>query len=301
MKRILFQITAVAILLFFVAISCKKNVNVIGVTLDKKNIILTVDAMETLTATIHPNDATDRSITWTSNNPEVAMIEYSIGGTTTNIAVIAKAAGAATITVTTNDGKFTATCAVTVIPITEWVEINGVKWATCNVDMPGTFAAKPEDAGMFYQWNRKIGWSSTDPMINSDGGTTWDWDSSVPTGDSWEKSNDPCPTGWRVPTLGELASLPGSQWATVNGVNGRIFGSGDKIVFFPAVGLRNGFNGTWGYGYPSQTGSYWSGTSVMFNSQSAYCLTFYNDDRVDRDYSLTRSYGFPLRCVSEQK
>ena len=44
------------------------------------------------------------------------------------------------------------------------VIINGVKWATCNVDAPGTFAAAPESAGMFYQWNRKIGWSATDPM-----------------------------------------------------------------------------------------------------------------------------------------
>ncbi|MCL2510946.1 MAG: hypothetical protein FWF09_02730 [Bacteroidales bacterium] len=42
-----------------------------------------------------------------------------------------------------------------------------MKWAIWNVDKPGTFAAKPEDAGTFYQWNRKIGWSSTNPMVNS--------------------------------------------------------------------------------------------------------------------------------------
>jgi uncharacterized protein (TIGR02145 family) len=172
-----------------------------------------------------------------------------------------------------------------------------VKWANRNVDAPGTFAASPEEAGMYYQWNRKIGWSSTTPLINSNGDTIWD--SSVPTGNFWEKSNDPCPTGWRVPTLGELNSLPGSQWATVNGVDGRIFGSDDKIVFFPAVGLRSSYNGAWGYGYPGKTGSYWSGTPFMYSSESAYCLTFYNHDRVDRDYSLTRSYGFPIRCVSE--
>ena len=40
------------------------------------------------------------------------------------------------------------------------VVINGVRWATCNVDAPGNFAANPEDAGMFYQWNRKVGWSA---------------------------------------------------------------------------------------------------------------------------------------------
>ena len=40
---------------------------------------------------------------------------------------------------------------------TDGVVINGVRWATRNVDKPGTFAANPEDAGMLYQWNRKVG------------------------------------------------------------------------------------------------------------------------------------------------
>ena len=33
--------------------------------------------------------------------------------------------------------------------------INGVKWATCNVDAHGKFAATPESYGMLYQWGRK--------------------------------------------------------------------------------------------------------------------------------------------------
>ena len=37
------------------------------------------------------------------------------------------------------------------------VSIIGVTWATRNVDAPGKFAATPEDPGMFYQWNRKVG------------------------------------------------------------------------------------------------------------------------------------------------
>lgn len=40
------------------------------------------------------------------------------------------------------------------------VVINGVRWATCNVAAPGQFATNPEDAGMFYQWDDTIGWSS---------------------------------------------------------------------------------------------------------------------------------------------
>ncbi|MDR1809513.1 MAG: hypothetical protein LBR34_03800, partial [Prevotella sp.] len=60
------------------------------------------------------------------------------------------------------------------------VVINGVRWATRNVDAPGTFAATPESAGMFYQWNRSLGWSSSNPLVNSNGGTTWD--NSAPSG-----------------------------------------------------------------------------------------------------------------------
>ena len=51
-------------------------------------------------------------------------------------------------------------------PFSEGVLINGVRWATSNVDMPGTFAANPEDAGLFYQWGSNVGWSSTDPCVS---------------------------------------------------------------------------------------------------------------------------------------
>ena len=49
----------------------------------------------------------------------------------------------------------------------EGVEIDGIIWATRNVDAPGTFAENPEDTGMLFQWNRRVGWSATDPIINS--------------------------------------------------------------------------------------------------------------------------------------
>ena len=54
------------------------------------------------------------------------------------------------------------------------VHINGVVWATRNVDTPGTFATRPESAGMLYRWNRRIGWSATDPIVDSNGNTTWE-------------------------------------------------------------------------------------------------------------------------------
>ena len=172
------------------------------------------------------------------------------------------------------------------------VEINGVIWATRNVDKPGTFAAKPEDAGMFYQWNRKVGWSSTEPMINSNGGTTWD--SSNPEGNSWEKANDPCPPGWRVPTYEEQISLivSGSEWTALNGVTGRYFGSGENLVFFPAAGDRYVVNG-WCRGV-GEVGIYWSGTSGMLAG------TILFDNETAHTCSGAHCYGFSVRCVKEE-
>ena len=79
------------------------------------------------------------------------------------------------------------------------IVINGVKWATRNVDTPGTFATKPEAPGMYYQWNRKKAWSVTDDVT--------DWNTTVPEGTEWTKANDTSPAGWRVPTSDEIQSL----------------------------------------------------------------------------------------------
>ena len=129
------------------------------------------------------------------------------------------------------------------------VTINGVKWATRNVDAPGTFAAVPESAGMFYQWNKKVGWSTTDPLVNTNGGKKWDGryadGGTASEGTEWVTDNDPSPTGWRVPTGEEIKTLldtekVSNEWIIQNGVNGRKFT--DKItgnsLFFPAVGCR---------------------------------------------------------------
>ena len=45
-------------------------------------------------------------------------------------------------------------CGVQKYPVVcdKGVEINGIRWATQNVDKPGTFVLNPEDLGMFYQW-----------------------------------------------------------------------------------------------------------------------------------------------------
>lgn len=179
-----------------------------------------------------------------------------------------------------------------------WVLINGVKWATCNVDAPGTFAAAPESVGMFYQWNRKVAWSATDPMVNSNGGTTWD--SSVPEGTEWTKANDPSPAGYRVPTFEEIEFLLNTtyvtnEWTTQNGVFGRKFTdkSNGNSIFLPAVGFRTYSIGAL-YGAGSY-GDYWS--STLNNAGDAYNLSFSSGNAAW--YYGYRYYGRSVRPVAE--
>lgn len=80
---------------------------VTGVTLDKTTASLEIDDTLTLTAIVAPENATNQNVTWESDNANVAAVENGV--------VTAAAPGEATITVTTEDGSFTASCVVTVV------------------------------------------------------------------------------------------------------------------------------------------------------------------------------------------
>ena len=80
--------------------------NVTGVTLNKNQTSIEYGSTETLVATIAPADASNKSINWTSSNNNVATVSNGV--------VTAAGVGEATITATTVDGGFTASCVVTV-------------------------------------------------------------------------------------------------------------------------------------------------------------------------------------------
>ena len=180
-------------------------------------------------------------------------------------------------------------------PELEGIVISGVRWATCNVDAPGVFAAKPEDAGMFYQWNRKVGWSITNPMVNSDGGTQWD-DTYPPGDEIWAQENDPCPFGWRVPTIKELQSLENANhyYGELNGVSGRFFGDNNHRLFLPAAGYRDEIAGVllW-----VKDGYYW-GSTVNSQTFNAHIMGF--DSTGLWIGSDKRTYGDCIRCVAAE-
>jgi uncharacterized protein (TIGR02145 family) len=192
------------------------------------------------------------------------------------------------------------------------VVINGVKWATRNVDAPGIFVAMPENFGMLYQWNKNIGWSNSNPMKNSKGATVWD--ASISEGATWEKKNDPSPAGWRVPTLDEIESLFDEgkvlrEQTTLNGVNGVRFTdrTSGTSIFIPAAGSREN-----DYGTLDDVGSeaaYWSSTKYdsPYGYKQAYYLlgySYFNSSTELREYRIELrnadyNYGFSIRCVAE--
>ena len=184
-------------------------------------------------------------------------------------------------------------------PELKGIVINGIRWATCNVDMPCTFAANPEDAGMFYQWNRKVGWSSTNPLVNSDGETQWD--NTYPPGD-WDSENDPCPHGWRTPTGEELQSLEKAklQFGELNGVPGCFFGDKSNPLFLPAASCREGNSGMLNPGGIKlrNCGYYWGNTVDVAYHVSLLAFN-YNIEYIVTDYTDRRD-GACVRCVAAE-
>ena len=81
-------------------------VKVTGVKLNKSSKSLTIGDTFTLTATVKPDNATDKSVTWSSSNTSVATVDE-------NGVVTAVSEGTATITATASNGV-EASCTVTV-------------------------------------------------------------------------------------------------------------------------------------------------------------------------------------------
>ena len=136
-------------------------VEVTGVTLNKDNISLDIFAKPTeqLTPTIAPADATNKSVTWSSSNNNVATV--SANGLVTAIAT-----GNTTITVTTNDGGYTATCGVTVIDTTPVV--TGVELSKTEVELDINHADQIKLNATVLGYNdpsQSVTWASSDSNV----------------------------------------------------------------------------------------------------------------------------------------
>ncbi|MBN2039317.1 MAG: Ig-like domain-containing protein [Spirochaetes bacterium] len=133
------------------------SVPVTGVTLDKITSTIEEDGTVQLNPVISPFNATNQNVTWSSSNTSIATV--SSGGQ-----VYGRAPGSATITVTTNDGGYTAACAITVTAAP--VPVTGVTLdkATSTIEAGGSVqlnpAISPSNAT-----NQNVTWSSSNTDI----------------------------------------------------------------------------------------------------------------------------------------
>ena len=135
-----------------------KVYNVESVSLDKTNITLTEGDSETLIATVYPDNATNKNVSWKSSNTSVATVNNGV--------VTAIKAGTATITVTTEDGGKTATCQVTVKA--KQINVTSIKIDQNSVHLKEgesillTVTVYPSNAT-----NKNVNWTSSDVKVAS--------------------------------------------------------------------------------------------------------------------------------------
>ena len=133
-------------------------IHVSSVSLNETSLNLLTGDRATLTATVLPSNSSDKTISWSSNNENVATVK--------NGKVTAISAGQATITVTTKDGGLTASCIVNVTQ--KIVPVNGVSLnyseLELNVDDSKDLIAQvlPTNAT-----NKEVIWSTTDEEVAS--------------------------------------------------------------------------------------------------------------------------------------
>jgi len=110
-------------------------------------------------------------------------------------------------------------------------------------------------------------------------------------------TSDPCPTGWRVPTINEWIAIgaDGTTRYTLDGTNKNLSvpGKESEPLILPAAGGRNSSGST---SYQGTYGNYWS-SSPDASSKAKY-VTFAPSGTLGV-FLISRAGGFSIRCIQE--
>lgn len=297
----------------------EKIYHVESVTLDKTSLELTEGDEATLTATVLPENASNKNILWSSSNENVATVSNGL--------VKAVAPGTTSIIAKSEDGEKTATCDVKVKRIVPEGAVDlglSVLWATCNLG-----ATSPEEYGDYYAWGASEPWyedgyAQEKPQRHWKSGKSayhwgdYPWGSSF---DSMTKYNTIAMYGpnvdnkivldqeddaahvklggtWRMPTSKEIKELITnctSEWTEVNGISGMMLTSkrNGNSIFLAAAGCREGYD----LYYVGGRGYYWSSSLNVDKPYNAHFMYFYQNYESLEYYN--RCWGHSIRPVCE--
>jgi uncharacterized protein YjdB len=277
-----------------------------SVSFDKTSLSLIAGDEYTLTATVNPDNADNKTLKWTSSEESVATVDKSGK-------VKAKSKGTAVIKAEAQDGSGTfASCKVVVKELFVFSAVDlglSVKWANANMG-----AGSEEDYGDYYAWGE------TRTKSNYHWGT-YKWKNGALTkycsnsfyGQGFTDTKTVLDLeddvahvnlggNWRMPTDAEWTELrENCVWTWTNdyygtGVSGQIVtskktGYENKSIFLPAAGLRDSaeLNCANSFGY------YWSSSLYTDNPELAWDVDF-GSGFVSRGRGY-RDFGLSVRPV----
>jgi len=281
----LLALTALAI----AVVSCKekdKNVSVEGVTLDKTTATLTVGDTLTLTATVLPEKATNKAVSWLSSNTDVATIA--------NGTITAKDFGLTNIIVTTIDGNKKDTCVVT-------VGLGTVSFAT---DSTWTISGN----GISQIWSDAVQTTVCRNKTTFNGNNIDCRSNPEQKGDlfSWhavnEYKNELCPAPWRIPTMQDFIDLDIALGGTGRTRNDLEFINSNYLNSAVFGGTLAGYCNTVGnLLHQGSFAGYWC-SDANINDRGGDGLVIRVDginDRISFNIFGVPPLGLSLRCVRD--
>jgi hypothetical protein len=300
-----------------------------SVVLNLFELTLEQGQSETLVASVKPDNATDKTVTWSSSDEEVASVD-SEGK------VEAKKVGIAFITAKSGD-KYDK-CKIIVVeptisgPVVESVDMGlSVKWASCNLG-----ASQPEEYGDYYAWGEVYPyyWSLENHTWRDGKSAGYDlasyrWCNGVynkitkycyGADSQWDGEGNPdnkrvldpeddaahvvLGGNWRMPTYEEwqeLGSHCAWQFTTLNGVSGykvtsKKSGFTDKWIFLPSAGFLDERSST----NVGQDGDYWSSTIMFYGNGSQFAMRIGWGEVLNISDTWEERYrGLSIRPVSD--
>lgn len=299
MKKSIKIIAVLASAIFFSACQ-EEKIEVESITVDKTAIELAVGQAETITATVLPENAFDKTVEWTSSNSEVASVADGI--------VTAKKPGTAVISAKIS--TFSAKCTVNVFQDNPYVDlglsVNWAKWnlgATEETAYGDLFAWGEIETKEVFDWRAagdyKWGVYDIDGAPNR-GMTKYnatDNKKVLETADDAATAN--WGGKWRMPTKEECEELAYDcdwEWIKKGNVWGfEVTGSNGNSIFLPAAGRSS-------YLYPTVQGRdaicyYWSSTANTRPSGCGPAFLIIADEYGSDIMDDGRCYGQSIRPV----